>query len=229
MTSAAPVSQPARPQATALAALLFDLDGTLIDTAPEIADALNHTLAWLGRAAATPEQVRGWIGDGARALVDKALGAPCSDAVWQRFSEAYAACCGTSSQLYPGTRAMLQRLQARGLKLAVLTNKEAVFAHKLLALHGINHCFALLVAGDSLPFKKPDPRVVAHALGALQVSPDAAALVGDSVNDLRTARAAGLRCWIVPHGYPAGSFTGADTPDAMIASFDDFNPCAVAA
>ena len=225
MTSAVPVTE----QTTPLVALLFDLDGTLIDTAPEIADALNHTLAWLGRAPATPEQVRGWIGDGARALVDKALGAPCSDAVWQRFSAEYAACCGTSSQLYPGTQAMLQRLQAQGLKLAVLTNKEASFAHQLLALHGISDHFALLVAGDSLPFKKPDPRVVRHALAALQVTADAAALVGDSVNDLRTARAAGLRCWIVAHGYPAGSFTGVDTPDARIAHFEDFNPCTLAA
>ncbi len=222
MTAAAPTT----PQGAPLAALLFDLDGTLIDTAPEIADALNHTLAWLGRAPATPEQVRGWIGDGARALVDKALGSPCSDAVWQRFSAEYAACCGTSSQLYPGTQAMLQRLQAQGLKLAVLTNKEAVFAHRLLALHGISDRFALLVAGDSLPFKKPDPRVVQHALAVLQVTADAVALVGDSVNDLRTARAAGLRCWIVVHGYPAGSFTGVDTPDAVITRFDQFNPCA---
>lgn len=209
---------------TALRALLFDLDGTLIDTAPEIALALNRTLAWLGRAPASDAQVRGWIGDGARALVDKALGSPASDAVWAHFSYEYEACCGTSSTLYPGTLDMLERLHAQGVMLAVLTNKEAAFAHRLLALHGITTCFDLLVGGDSLPFKKPDPRVVAHALDALHVTADEAAFVGDSVTDVRTARAAGLRAWIVGHGYPAGSFTGADQPDAFIASFADFDP-----
>lgn len=213
---------------TALRALLFDLDGTLIDTAPEIAEALNRTLAWLGRAPATAAQVRGWIGDGARALVDKALGAPASDAVWAHFSYEYADCCGTTSQLYPGTLDMLERLHARGVQLVVLTNKEAAFAHRLLAAHGITGCFDLLVAGDSLPFKKPDPRVVAHALDALQVAADEAAFVGDSVTDVRTARAAGLRAWTVRHGYPAGQFVGDDLPDAFIDSFESFDPLAVA-
>jgi len=213
---------------TALRALLFDLDGTLIDTAPEIAEALNRTLRWLGRPPASAAQVRGWIGDGARALVDKALGEPCSDAVWAHFSFEYADCCGRSSQLYPGTLDMLERLHAKGVQLVVLTNKESAFAHKLLALHGVTGCFDLLVAGDSLPFKKPDPRVVAHVLDALQLSADEAAFVGDSVTDVRTARAAGLRAWIVRHGYPGGTFTGADAPDAFIDSFERFDPLDVA-
>jgi len=207
-----------------LRALLFDLDGTLIDTAPEIALALNHTLAWLKRPPADPAQVRAWIGDGARALLDKALGEPSSDGAWSHFSYEYAAACGQASQLYPGTRAMLERLQARGLKLAVLTNKEARFAHKLLALHDITASFDLLVAGDSLPIKKPDPGVVRHALEALQVHADEAAFVGDSVTDVRTARAAGVRAWVVTHGYPNGDFGGADSPDAFIARFADFDP-----
>lgn len=170
--------------------------------------------------------MRGWIGDGARALVDKALGEPCSDAVWSHFSYEYADCCGTSSRLYPGTRRLLDRLRAQGLKLAVLTNKEAAFSHKLLTLHDITDCFDLLVAGDSLPFKKPDPRVVAHALDALHVHADEAAFVGDSVTDVRTARAAGLRAWIVRGGYPGGEFAGSDQPDAFIDGFDRFDPAA---
>jgi phosphoglycolate phosphatase len=209
---------------TALRALLFDLDGTLIDTAPEIAEALNRTLAWLGRAPASAEQVRGWIGDGARALVDKALGAPASDEVWQHFAFEYEACCGSSSTLYPGTLDMLERLHARGVMLVLLTNKESAFAHRLLALHGITTCFDLLIGGDSLPFKKPDPRVVAHVLDALQLEADETAFVGDSVTDVRTARAAGLRAWVVCHGYPGGSFSGDDVPDAFIADFASFDP-----
>ena len=207
-----------------LRALLFDLDGTLIDTAPEIAEALNRTLAWLGRAPASDAQVRAWIGDGARALVGKALGEPATDAVWEHFAFEYDACCGTSSRLYPGVLDMLERLHARGVLLAVLTNKEAAFAHKLLAAHGITGCFDLLVAGDSLPFKKPDPRVVQHTLQALHLEPGDAAFVGDSVTDVRTARAAGVRAWIVRHGYPAGSFSGDDAPDTFIDGFAAFDP-----
>jgi phosphoglycolate phosphatase len=207
-----------------LRALFFDLDGTLIDTAPEIAVALNHTLRWLGRPEVEPEQVRGWIGDGARALLDKALGHPSDEATWQHFSYEYAAACGQASRLYPGTRAMLERLHASGIKLAVLTNKEARFAHKLLALHDITAHFDLLVAGDSLPIKKPDPGVISHALAALDVEPGEAAFVGDSLTDVRTARAAGVRAWVVTHGYPQGAFTGADEPDAWIARFADFDP-----
>ena len=207
-----------------LRALLFDLDGTLIDTAPEIAQALNRTLAWLGQPAADPERVRGWIGDGARALLDKALERPSDEKTWQHFAFEYAAACGQASRLYPGARAMLERLHERGVKLAVLTNKEARFAHKLLALHDITAHFDLLVAGDSLPFRKPDPRVVMHALEALQVEPNEAAFVGDSITDVRTARAAGVRAWVVTHGYPNGLFEGADVPDAYIGRFSDFDP-----
>lgn len=207
-----------------LRALLFDLDGTLIDTAPEIADALNRTLGWLGHAPAEPAQVRAWIGDGARALVGKALAGPVSDEVWARFHREYFDCCGTSSQLYPGTRELLERLHVQGVKMAVLTNKEHAFAHKLLTLHGITTSFDLLIGGDSLPFKKPDPRVVAHALEALGVTADETVLLGDSVTDVRTARATGLRSWIVRHGYPGGEFSGETAPDAFIDSFVGFDP-----
>ncbi len=206
-----------------LRALLFDLDGTLIDTAPEIALALNRTLRWLGQPEADDDTVRGWIGDGARALLEKALGGPASEAVWQRFSFEYEAACGEASQLYPGVRGMLERLHARGIKLAVLTNKEARFAHKLLALHDITGHFDLLVAGDTLPFKKPDPRIIGHALAALDVPADEAALIGDSPTDVRTARAAGIRAWAVSHGYPQHGFAD-DAPDAWIASFAAFDP-----
>lgn len=206
-----------------LQALLFDLDGTLIDTAPEIADALNRTLRWLGRPTVEPDVVRGWIGDGARALLGKALGHPADDAAWEYFSFEYTRACGTSSQLYPGTRAMLERLNAKGIRMAVLTNKESRFAHKLLALHDITGHFDLLVAGDTLPFKKPDPRIIGHALAALDVPADEAALIGDSPTDIRTARAAGIRAWAVSHGYPQQGFAD-DEPDAWLTSFADFDP-----
>ena len=211
-----------------LRALLIDLDGTLVDTAPELALALNTTLRAWQREPVDDETVRGWIGDGARALVEKAFGGPVPEAVWQHFSQVYGEVCGLHSTLFPGARELLQRLADDGVRLAVLTNKEQVFAHRLLARHDIADLVELLVAGDSLPVRKPDPAVAGHALAALDVGPDEAAFVGDSVTDVRTARAAGLRAWIVGHGYPAGEFAGDDVPDAFVDSFADFDPHALA-
>lgn len=212
-----------------LRVILFDLDGTLMDTAPEIADALNDTLARLGHAAADEALVRGWIGDGARALLAKALahaGATSAavDSAWAGFAIDYAQRCGTRSRVHDGVRAMLQRVRHQGLRSVLLTNKESVFAERLLALHGLAADFDLVVAGDTLAVKKPHPGVVVHALAALRATADEALLVGDSTTDVRTARAAGVAAWLVRHGYPQGTLSGADAPDGFIEHFDHFLP-----
>ncbi|MBL8351442.1 MAG: HAD-IA family hydrolase [Burkholderiaceae bacterium] len=211
-----------------LRVILFDLDGTLMDTAPEIADALNETLMRLGHAPVDEALVRDWIGDGARALLGKALahaGAPDEvDRAWPGFAQDYERRVGTRSVVHEGVRAMLQRLRQRGLRLVLLTNKEAAFAHRLLALQDLSADFDLIVAGDSLPVKKPHPGVVIHALEALHAEPHEALLVGDSVTDVRTARAAGVGAWLVRHGYPQGELAGDDAPDGFIEHFDRFDP-----
>jgi phosphoglycolate phosphatase len=115
---------------------------------------------------------------------------------------------------------MLDRLKAAGCRLAVLTNKESQFAHRVLAGHDLTDAFEVIVAGDTLKVRKPDPAVVHHALQALDATPDEAVLIGDSVLDVRCARAAGIRVWTVRHGYPAGVLTGEDRPDALIDHFD---------
>ncbi|MFM2402490.1 MAG: hypothetical protein RL223_370 [Pseudomonadota bacterium] len=246
--------------------LLFDLDGTLMDTAPEIADALGDTLARLGLPPVDEARVRGWIGDGARALLGKALcdagvlstpspaaphpaGNTAADAAgaarrdltagrggdaallaqaWRGFAVDYALRCGSRSRLFPGAAALLARCRERGLRLAVLTNKEGRFAHQLLVRHGIAEAFDLVVAGDSLPVRKPDPAVVHHALQAFDAEPDQALLIGDSVTDVRTARAAGIGVWLVRHGYPGGEPAGADAPDRWLDHFDAVEPEACA-
>ena len=214
-----------------LRVILFDLDGTLMDTAPEIADALNATLARLGQAPADEALVRSWIGDGARALLGKALahaGLPASavEWSWDGFAREYQQRVGTKSRVHEGVHEMLQRLRRQGLRLVLLTNKEASFAHRLLTLNGMLADFDLVVAGDTLPVKKPDPGVVMHALAALHAGPDEALLVGDSITDVRTARAAGVAVWLVRHGYPQGELAGDDAPDGFIEHFDNFHPVA---
>ena len=227
--AAAPRDIVERGRSNGLRALLFDLDGTLIDTAPDIALALQRTLRWLGRPGVDMALVRGWIGDGARALLDKALGEASTDAQWEHFAYEYGAACGEASGLYPGVATMLERLGAAGVKLAVVTNKETRFAHRLLVKHGISAHFDVLVAGDSLPVKKPHPAGVHHALEALQVEPADAALVGDSVIDLRTARAAGVQAWLVTHGYGAADVESAERPERTFAGFSDLDLACIGA
>lgn len=206
-------------------AFLFDLDGTLVDSAPDIADALNHTLATLGRPAEDEARVRGWIGDGGRALLGKALHDDALvAAAWPTFEATYEAWCGRRSRVHDGVPDALAALRARGAVLAVLTNKERRFAEKLLAELGLLAAFDALVAGDTLPVKKPHPDIVRHALQCLRAQPQEALLVGDSVTDVRAARAAGIAVHLVRHGYPGGEIGGPDAPDAFIETFVGWRP-----
>jgi phosphoglycolate phosphatase len=210
-------------------AVLFDLDGTLIDTAPELAAAVNLALKRAGLAAVAPEQVRAWIGDGTHALLAKALRAcgvmpaevaPRLRALWPGFEYDYAQACGQMSVLYPGTRRMLERINGAGMQVGLVTNKETEFAHRLLVRHDLNACFDLLVCGDTLSVRKPDPAMLTHALSGLQCEAGDALFVGDSALDVRTARAAGVPVWAVRHGY-GGALRGDDAPDRFVDSFDE--------
>jgi len=212
-----------------LRVILFDLDGTLMDTAPEIADALNDTLQRFGTGPVPEAQVRDWIGDGARVLLGRAMRhvgmPPAWEAqAWAGFAHDYAERCGSRSRMHEGVRAMLRRLRAQGLQTVLLTNKEAAFARRLLVGHDLLADFDLIVAGDTLAVKKPHPAVVAHALAALEAAQDEALLVGDSITDVRTARAAGIAVQLVRHGYPQGALAGDDAPDGFIEHFDEFQP-----
>ena len=209
----------------AIRCVLFDFDGTLVDTAPEMADAVNDTLRRLGRPEASEAQVRSWIGHGARemlaqALTEAGVGATAVAANWPQFMQDYLARCGTRSQPYPGVVPMLERLRQAGLSLALLTNKESAFAHRVLVKHGLTGYFDAIVAGDTLPVKKPHPDTIRHALESLGAHAEDTLYIGDSAVDVRTARAAGVEVWIVRHGYANELLEGADAPDRWLDDFD---------
>jgi phosphoglycolate phosphatase len=190
-------------------AVLVDLDGTLIDTAPDIAAAANATLASLGLAALDLAHVRSFIGEGIAVLVRRSLAARLTPAeaehefkpALEEFERHYMAMNGRYSSVYPGVVEALREMRGRGLKTACVTNKVLRFAEPLLAHHSLLGLFDALVAGDSTPAKKPDPAPVLEACRRLAVSPVESVLIGDSGHDARAARAAGVAFVAVPYGY----------------------------
>ena len=211
--------RPTRPRVDALS---FDLDGTLIDTAGEIAEAANRAIAEFGLPAQPPAAVTLLIGHGARALLQGLLaGQPAAadlDAVLARFEHHYLATTGTRGQPYAGCAEMLLRLRGAGVRLACVTNKESRLAHQLLHRHGLAAAFDLVIGGDTLPQKKPDPRVLVHTASALGVDLARMAHVGDSAIDVQAARSAGTAAWAVPWGYNGGRPIEAAGPDHVFLS-----------
>lgn len=191
-------------------AVLFDLDGTLVDTLPDLAEAANRTLAEMGLPQRTLEEIATFVGQGINELVRRALGAQAADReVLERaqttFRRHYAAVNGAQSRLYPGAWETLAALRDEGRKLAVVTNKAAQFTLPLLEKLGIAPFFATVVSGDTLPVKKPDPAMLTHALAQFGgVAPTAAVMVGDSRNDALAARALGMPVFLVTYGYSEG-------------------------
>ena len=210
-------------------AVLFDLDGTLIETAPEIADAVNDTLGGLGLAPVAQSLVDGWIGHGTGELLVKALAhcrqisleavrdLPELPTIRSTFNGHYQSRCGTRSQLYPGVRETLDALRERGCRLAVVTNKEGHYTEIVLRAHGLLPLFDRVISGDSLPTKKPDPAGVLQCLQHFGVPREHALFVGDSSIDAATARNAGIPVWLLPYGYNMGEPVESCRPDRVIA------------
>ena len=213
----------ARPDAP-LGAVLFDLDGTLVDTAPDIAASVNAALADHGLPAVAPAWVRRRIGNGTAPLLREALpeGAETGlDQLLESFHRHYAVQCGRRGRLFPEVAITLTSLRNAGVKLALVTNKEARFADFVLKVHGLDDDFDLVVCGDTLPAKKPDALVVAYCLKSLHLPPSRALLVGDSDIDVRTARNGGIAVWAVSYGYNQDIPIEQSQPDRVIASVSD--------
>lgn len=208
----------------AVRAVLFDLDGTLVDSVPDLATAVDATLAEFGREPAGEARVREWVGNGAQRLVKRALtgsmdGEPPAalfEQAFPRFLEHYGRHLSDRSRLYPGVAEALATLRAQGLALAVVTNKPERFVAPLLSALGIARDFAVVVGGDTLARKKPHPAPLLHAADALGAAPAATLMVGDSRNDVLAARAAGMGIVCVPYGYNHGEDIRLAAPDAVV-------------
>ena len=189
-------------------AVLFDLDGTLVETAPDLCRAANHALTAIGRPALSLDQVRPMIGDGARALLLKGLAATGGEVdhrvlqdLLERMLAYYGEHVAEESRPFPGVREVLADFAAAGVKLAVCTNKPAALTRLLFERLDMLGCFDAIVGGDDLPVRKPHPGHVTATLARLGVPAWQSALVGDSRNDLAAGHGAGVPVVLVGFGY----------------------------
>lgn len=215
------------PQTYPAASLLFDLDGTLIDTIPDLAAAVDGTLARLNRAAAGPDHVRLWIGNGMDNLLIRALrhaddgDEPADDLLDQartHFKAIYGANYAVDSCLYDGVAQTLEQLASAGIAMGIVTNKPEQFVAPLLAHVGIERFFSAIVGGDTVSPRKPDPAPLYYALEQMKRSREDVVFVGDSVSDITAARRAGFPVICLSYGYNHGRDIRDDDPDAVIDS-----------
>jgi phosphoglycolate phosphatase len=206
-------------------AAIIDLDGTMLDTIPDLTAAANLMLREMGRPPLDEDLVRTFVGKGIQNLVERVLAAACDGAAAEQFSRAlpiyercYTEVNGRHTTLYPGVREGLDALRSLELPLACVTNKSARFTLPLLEQVGLASYFSEVVAGDTLPRKKPDPLPLLHVCGRLGVAPPQMLMIGDSVNDAEAARAAGCPVFCVTYGYNEGRDVRELDVDAVVES-----------
>lgn len=208
--------------------ILIDVDGTLVDSVPDLAYCVDEMMQQLGMPVHGEAKVRNWVGNGVERLVRRALigqldGEP-DEALFERaypiFLALYAENTSKRSRLYPGVQAGLDFLKAAGYPLGCVTNKAAQFTEPLLRDLGVADYFAIIISGDTLEKKKPDPLPLLHAARHFGVAPEAALMIGDSVSDVKAARAAGFQIVCMSYGYNHGADIRDSHPDAVLDSLD---------
>ena len=202
---------PAPAAALELDAVMVDLDGTMVNTLGDFAEALNRMLTDLQLPAIKPQIIENMVGKGSEHLIRSVLAhveAPDIDALypraWQRYEHHYLTINGQFADVYPGVAEGLQALQSLGLRMACLTNKPLSFAQPLLAAKGLDGFFDCVFGGDSFPRKKPDPMPLVETCKALGSEPARTLMVGDSSNDAQAAHAAGCPVVLMTYGYNHG-------------------------
>ncbi|HSH86439.1 MAG: phosphoglycolate phosphatase [Methylophilus sp.] len=208
--------------------VMFDLDGTLLDTAPQIAEAANRMLVALGKPMLPQAQISTYIGEGVQNLIKRCLTGNLHDepeaelfAQAQPLYHGFYANNATDSKPFPGVMSTLQQLKADGYPLACVTNKPEKFTLPLLEKAGLSDFFKIVVSGDTLAKKKPDPLPLLHICQKLGVLPAEAVLIGDSETDVQAAQAAGCFVVTVPYGYNQGREIDVATVDATVQQLTD--------
>ena len=213
-------------------AVLFDLDGTLLDTIPDLHAAACALLRDLGRREPSIEETRSYVGRGMQNLVKRLLAGsldidydePAPSDAMEIFRAHYQRENGRQASYYPGVIEGLTQLKSDGYKLAIITNKPIGFTRTLLAETKLSEFFEVVVGDDSLPQLKPNPMPLIWTCGRLNVSPDKALFIGDSVNDLKAARAAHCPIFLLPYGYNEGRDVNTLDADAIIPTVLDALP-----
>ena len=211
-----------------MALVMFDLDGTLFDTAAEIAESANRTLVDYRLPTVSEQQVRDWIGHGTGWMMTQAwtavAGAP-EASIWPQvmntFIGHYVECAGTLSRPYPDVMETLLELKHLGVKRAIVTNKETRFTQRILEKHAVQDAFDQVISGDTYPVKKPDPAVIYNCMRTFGVAAGECLFVGDSRIDVAPAKAAGVMCWAVPYGYNMGEPIESAGPDRIVPTIKD--------
>lgn len=189
---------------TPIQLIIFDLDGTLIDSLEDLAAATNHMLTSLGRKPVGLEQVRGYVGKGARRLVEQAMPAATMEEIeiglniFLTYNEAHIV---DRTRLYPGATETLAALRDSGMTMAVVSNKNVALCRKVLSTLAADGFFATVIGADSLSFRKPSPEPLLMVLHELGVTADRALMVGDSINDITAGNAAGIATVGCTFGY----------------------------
>lgn len=210
-------------------AIAFDLDGTLIDSVPDLTVATQEALTELGFKSCSEAQVRTWVGNGAEMLMRRAMSHALGtdveqttlDAAMPIFMHHYQENLEKHSALYSDVHQVLQTLFDAGFKLAVVTNKPYRFTMPLLNAFGINDFFSLVLGGDTLAKMKPDPLPLQHLLHEWQLEKTELLMVGDSKNDILAAKAAGIASIGLTYGYNYGEDIGLSGPDAVCGQFSE--------
>jgi phosphoglycolate phosphatase len=206
--------------------VLIDVDGTLVDSVPDLAYCVDEMMKALDMPVRGEDRVRLWVGNGVERLVERALtddldGYPDEELkakAYPIFLDLYAENTCVRSHLYPGVREGLDYLKAAGYKLGSVTNKAEAFTVPLLKQLGIYDMFEIVISGDTLAKKKPDPLPLLHAAEFFGVSPQQSMMLGDSVSDVKAARAAGFQITCLTYGYNHGDNIADANPDGLIDS-----------
>lgn len=209
--------------------VMFDLDGTLVDSVPDIAIAVNKTLQDLGLPTVSEDKVRLWVGNGAEMLIRRALtdgddNQPVDQALWDKAHKlalGYYPYHHDIQYLFAGVKAFLETMQQHAVKMAIVTNKPVQFVEPLLKELGINQFFQWFIGGDSLPQKKPAPEPLLYVLKQAGVSNTQALFIGDSRSDIRAAKAANVPCAALTYGYNHGEPIANENPTWVIDNLND--------